>query len=183
MLNPIKRYWPLYGGWKAFWASPYILPATVFATACYPLWARNDTSPWADLSLEILPSLMGFSIAAMTVLLAFSDTKSLKAVTQGGKEKSFFVTTFANMMHFLVAQLIALFLAILGKAFSYFALSYVGMIALCYAVLVSLAAAGQLLNTARIINKAANLPDPPPTPPGEASDIQSPSDTVRRIRR
>jgi len=126
---------------------------------------------------------MGFSIAAMTVLLAFSDTKSLKAVTQGGKEKSFFVTTFANLMHFLVAQLIALFLAILGKAFPFFVLSYFGMIALSYSVLVSLAAAGQLLNTARIINKASNLPEPPTPPPGEASDGQSQSGTVRSIRR
>lgn len=184
MLTPIRRYWKLYGGWAALVRSAYILPAVIFSTVCFPLWANNTSSAWADISLDILPSLMGFSIAAMTVMLAFSDTKSLRAVTQKGKDNSYFVTTVANLMHFLVAQIIALLLAILGKSFSFFVLSYFGVIALSYAVLVSLAAAGQLLNTARIINKAANLPDAPtPAPSSEPSASQQQSGTVREMRR
>jgi hypothetical protein len=125
---------------------------------------------------------MGFSIAAMTVMLAFSDSKSLKVVTQGGKEKSFFITTVASLMHFLVAQLAALIIAIVGKAWPHWIIAYVGMLAFFYALLVSVAAAGQLLNTARIINKAANLPDPPTNPTTDASDTSPQSGTVRKIR-
>lgn len=164
MLAPIKRYWGLYGGWIAFLSSPYLVPAALLAVICLPLWAHPEKSGWADISISVMPSLMGFSIAAMTVMLAFSDSKSLKAVTQGGKENSFFVTTVANLMHFLVAQIVALLIAVIGKAYPYWFVAYPGVLAFFYAVVVSIAAAGQLLNTARIINKAASLPDNP-TPP------------------
>lgn len=174
MLAPLKRYWKLYGGWNAFTDSPYILPALVFGSACFPLWLHPETSGWAEISISVLPSLMGFSIAAMAVMLAFSDTKSLRIITQGGKEASYFVKTIANLMHFLVAQIVALLFAILGKAFPWPPLALVGMITLSYAVAVSLAAAGQLMNAARIINKAASLPDPP-TPPSapESGDAEA----------
>jgi hypothetical protein len=137
----------------------------LFAGLCFPLWLHPDTSKWEEISISVLPSLMGFSIAAMAVMLAFSDSKSLRAVAQGGREDSYFVKTIANLMHFLVAQICALLLAILGKAFSFEWLALIGLFALAYAIGVSLAAAGQLMNAARIINKAASLPDNPTPPP------------------
>ncbi len=183
MLDPIRRYWHLYGGWEAFSRSRYMLPATLLGTLCVPLWIRPATSGWADIVIQVMPSLMGFSIAAMTVMLAFSDAKSLKAVTQGGKEKSYFVTTVANLMHFLVAQLASLIIAIVGKAYPHWTIAYFGMLVFFYALLVSIGAAGQLLNSARIINAAANLPDPPTTPTNEESDSPPQSGTVRRMQR
>jgi hypothetical protein len=123
---------------------------------------------------------MGFSVAGMAILLAFSDSKSLRAITQKGRSDSYFVKTVANLFHFLVVQTVALLLAILAKAFSClpvpfpgYALSFYGLFALIYAIFVSVAAAGQLLNTATIINKAIWTPDPRT---GGATGTQSSSD-------
>ena len=122
----------------------------------YPLWF-NPSRPleWPNISISVLPSLMGFSIAGMTVLLAFSHPRSLSAITKSDESKSYFVKTFANMFHFLVVQATSLLLAVFGKAVDHVLLSYLGVLTLVYAILASLAVAGQLLNTARIINKAA----------------------------
>jgi hypothetical protein len=56
-----------------------------------------------------------------------------------------------------VVQIAALLLALLGKSYNHILLSYFGVLTLIYAVLASVALAGQLLNTARIINRAAAL--------------------------
>lgn len=141
--------------------------ASLLTAAIFPLWGRNDAAPWTDISISVLPSLMGFSIAALTVLLAFSDSKTLKAITQHGKTNSYFVKTVANLFHFLVVQTIALILAILAKAYVWWILSYFGVLALVYAIFVSIAAAGQLLNTAVIINKAVWTPSPDQSSPSE----------------
>jgi len=124
---------------------------------------------------------MGFSVAGMTVLLAFSDSKSLRAITQKGRPDSYFVKTVANLFHFLFVQSVALILAVVASAFPRlpvpfpgYALSFFGLLALIYAVFVAIAAAGQLLNTAMIINKAVWTPGPKS---GEASGNQSPECT------
>lgn len=131
-----------------------------------------------------MPSLMGFSVAGMTVLLAFSDSKSLRAITQHGREDSYFTETVANLFHFLFVQMIALVLAILARAhptlptpFPAYAFFFFGVWTLIYAIFVSIAAAGQLLNTAMIVNKAVWLPDAPTSTPGAASGTQSPPST------
>lgn len=161
MSHPLKSYWKLYGGVHAFLNSPYLFAAALMAALCYPFWTGPSSKTWPDISISVLPSLMGFSVAGMTVLLAFSDSKSLRAITQKGRYDSYFVKTVANLFHFLFIQSLALVLAVLAKAFPDlptpipgFCLSYLGLLALLYAIFVGIAAAGQLLNTAMIINKA-----------------------------
>jgi hypothetical protein len=166
--HPLKTYWRLYGGTFAFFNSPYLFVAVVLTCLCHKLWAVRPIAIWPDISFSVLPSLMGFSVAGMTVLLAFSDSKSLRAITQKGRSDSYFVQTVANLFHFLFVQTIALVLAILAKAFPWapvpvpgYILSFFGVLALTYAIFVAIAAAGQLLNTALIVNKAVWTPDPP----------------------
>jgi hypothetical protein len=109
--------------------------------------------------MNILPNLMGFSIAGMAILLAFSHPQSLRAITQKGKDDSYFLKVSANLCHFLVVQVIAIFMAIIGKSVTCWPLSFAGVFFLLYAILVGVAAAGQLFNTARIMNTAAWLKD------------------------
>lgn len=154
----INRYWKLYGGWRALLRSPYIYLAAIFAVALFPFWKPCAEPTWADMSISILPSLMGFSIAGMAIMLAFSHPQSLQAITQKGKDDSYFLKMGANLCHFLVVQVFALLLAILAKAWGGGGLlSFLGVFALSYAILLALAAAGQLFNTARIMNAAAWL--------------------------
>jgi hypothetical protein len=179
--HPLKTYWKLYGGIFSFLKSPYLFAAVILTCICYPLWASATIQTWPGISISVLPSLMGFSVAGMTVLLAFSDSKSLRAITQKGRADSYFVKTVANLFHFLIVQSIALILAVVASAFPKlptpfpaYALSFFGLLALIYAVFVAIAAGGQLLNTAMIINKAVWTPD---SKPDAASGNQSPEDT------
>lgn len=100
---------------------------------------------------------MGFSVAGMAIVLAFSHPSSLRAVTQKGREDSYFLKSIANLLHFLFAQVLALVVALVAKSVHFWVLSYFGVLLLLYALLVSLAAAGQLFNTAHIMNKAVEL--------------------------
>jgi len=157
MFASVRRYWKLYGGWKAFFTSPYLYIALLLTATIFPLWANNNDKPdWPDMSINILPNLMGFSIAGMAVMLAFSHPTTLAVITEG-KEESFFLKTIINLVHFLVVQTTALLLAIGAKAFHVWPLYLLGMAALIYAVVLSVAAGCQLFNTARIMNKAAAL--------------------------
>jgi hypothetical protein len=152
----IKRYWKLYGGWRALLFSPYLAAAFIFVIPCVGLWQPGADAQWADMSINVLPNLMGFSIAGMTIMLAFSHPESLRAITQKGKETSYFLKVSANLCHFLAAQIVALLFAFVRKSgFDWSPFSYCGVLALLYAILVSIGAAGQLFNTAFIMNKAA----------------------------
>jgi hypothetical protein len=153
----LKRYWTLYGGWRALFRSPYLYAALLLSFACYPLWLQTTNSNWADISINILPSLMGFAVAGMAIMLAFSHPESLDAVTQKGREDSYFLKTIANLSHFLISQVVALLVAVIGHEVHNCVLAYVGVLTLLYALLTSVAAAGQLFNTARIMNTAAWL--------------------------
>jgi hypothetical protein len=153
----VKRYWKLYGGWRAILRSHYIYAALIFTFVCYPLWRPGAGTDWADASENILPNLMGFSIAGMAIMLAFSHPQSLRAVTQKGKDDSYFLKVSANLVHFLVVQVIAIFTAIAGKPLGCWPVAFFGVFTLLYAILLGIAAAGQLFNTARIMNTAAWL--------------------------
>ena len=153
----IKRYWKLYGGWRALLFSPYFSAAFVLVIPCVGLWQPGASAEWADMSINILPNLMGFSIAGMAIMLAFSHPESLRAITQKGRENSYFLKVAANLCHFLVAQIIALICALIRKSgFDWSPFSYFGVLALLYATMASIGAAGQLFNTAVIMNEAAN---------------------------
>jgi hypothetical protein len=151
----VRRYWNIYGGWKALVTSSYLHLALLITAALYPLWYNCDQSPaWVDLTVNIMPSLMGFSIAGMAVMLAFSHPQTLGVITEG-KEKSFFLGTIVNLIHFVVVQTTALTLAVVGKAYHHWVLNLFGTAVMIYAILLSIAAACQLFNTARIMNAAA----------------------------
>jgi len=132
--------------------------AFIFVIPCVGLWQPGADASWADMSINILPNLMGFSIAGMAIMLAFSHPASLHAITQKGKGTSYFLKVAASLCHFLAAQIIALVFALIRKSgFDWSPFSYLGVLALLYAVFVSMGAAGQLFNTAVIMNKAASL--------------------------
>jgi len=153
----MKRAWNLYGGWREILFSRYLAAAFILVIPCVGLWQPGAGTEWADMSINILPNLMGFSVAGMAIMLAFSHPESLRAITQKGNETSYFLKVSANLCHFLAAQIVALIFAMIRKSgFDWSPFSYFGVLTLLYAVMVSIGAAGQLFNTAVIMNKAAN---------------------------
>lgn len=93
-------------------------------------------------------------------MLAFAGSKVFVYITEDGKKHSYFIKIIAAFYHFIFAQTVALFMGLLCKVYSYAWLSFFGYSAMCYAMLVALATAAQLFNTARIANLAASIPDP-----------------------
>jgi len=154
-----RLYWHLYGGWRAIFLSPYLHLAIVITAICSPIWldGKKGAAIWADAAVNILPNLMGFSIAGMAIFLAFSNSSTLRAVTEGGEPESYFVATTANFFHFILVQTAALIVGFVGLHYSGRPLSFVGVLLLVYALLVSPAMAMQLLHTARVINAAESI--------------------------
>lgn len=124
-----------------------------------PLWMKTgeDGRVWAQVAVEVIPSLLGFSIGGMAITLAFSNSQIFKAVIQGGKKDSLFVKTIANFFHFILVQTLALLLAIFCKAYSSTVLSFFGFWFFCYGILIALATSGMLLQTARVFNAAGAI--------------------------
>jgi hypothetical protein len=161
LFKSYRLYWHLYGGWRAVLTSPYLHFALLITAICSPVWYDNTKGAaiWANAAVNILPNMMGFSIAGMAIFLAFSNESTMKAVTEEGEPESFFVATVANFFHFILIQTIALLLGFVGLHYTHHALSGFGVFFLVYALAVSPAMAMQLFHTSRIINAAESLPD------------------------
>lgn len=163
-LRPIKLYWSAYGGSKALFKSPYLWIAIIFSLITYPAWLELDkegSRVWAQLPLSILPNILGFSMGGMAIMLAFSGSKILICITEEGKDNSYFICIVAAFYHFIIVQTIAIFLGLFCRVYSWWPMSFLGYASMCYAVLVAMATAAQIFNTARIINVAASIPDDP----------------------
>jgi hypothetical protein len=121
---------------------------------CYPFWTETneDGRPWAQAAIEIIPSILGFSLGGMAILLAFSNEKFLEAIRQGGKVNSAFMSAVVAFFHFILFQTGALSMAFVSKAWPWWGISLVGFFLLAYGMLVSVAVAGRLLQLSRVFN-------------------------------
>jgi hypothetical protein len=99
--------------------SPYSHFALVVTLICAGAWLSTS---WSDLPLAVLPSLLGFSLAAYALLLAFGDDqfRSFLALPSSDPQKAndpaLLLKVSAIFLHFLVIQIAALTLAIIGHA-------------------------------------------------------------------
>jgi hypothetical protein len=160
IIKAYMLYWRLYGGGRALITSPYLHLSIVVTAICSPVWlVKGDGTIWPDAAINILPNIMGFSVAGMAILLALSNPETMKAITEEGRADSYFVETIANFFHFIFVQAIALLLAFIGKHYTARILSGLGTFFLVYSIMVGIAMAMQLLQTARVVNAAASLPE------------------------
>lgn len=162
-LEPFKHYWANYGGWRALIKSIYLWSAVFLTAVCYPYWSdvgyqhglTNRAS--AQLTIDIVPSLMAFSLGGMAILLAFSSGRFIDAIRQEGKPDSLFMEIVANFFHFLFLQTISLALAMATNAFPRADwLAGIAFFALAYSLTAALAASAMLLNASRIFNKVGS---------------------------
>ncbi|TPJ33523.1 hypothetical protein FJ434_29065 [Mesorhizobium sp. B2-5-13] len=127
--------------------------------ALKPIWLAviSDARSWPQFSIDIIPSMLGFSMGGMAIMLAFSNAKIFKTIAEDGKSTSYFMKIISNFFHFILAQTFSIMFALFSVAYSNDYLSFVGFWSLIYAMLVGLATAGQLLMTAQIFNAAASV--------------------------
>ena len=165
-------YWKIYGKSKALVSSPYLHAAIIFSLILWPISQKifHDWT-WYDLCLDVLPNLLGFTLGGYAMLLAVGDEKFRETLTgpedddekeeeedaQGVKEDgekndstSPFLEVNGAFLHFILMQMLAIFLALIGlamgKSVGYFA--WLGFTIFVYALLTSVAAAFAILRMA-----------------------------------
>lgn len=146
----------MFGGFWGLLRSTYFWGSLVL-TLIYPdLWrCIKDGEPiWADVAIDIIPSLLGFALGGMAIMLSFSSGRFLEAVRQGGKENSYFMKMIASFFHFSIVLTASLVIAVISQTFHHVALSFVGVWMTYYGVTLVVATAASIWHTARIFNAA-----------------------------
>lgn len=113
-------YWSAYGGWKALLRSFYLHVSLVFLALLYPFWS-NEKQEWWETVITVMPNMIGFSLAGLSIWLATGDEK-LKSIISGtrskGSEKhSPYITVNGSFVHFILVQILALVSAFIAKAY------------------------------------------------------------------
>jgi hypothetical protein len=148
-------YWRIYGGSRSLFRSPAFLLSVLCSTICYPLWVGNLSAPMV---LSVVPNLLGFSIGAMAVVLAFPTTTVFEIITEGGREDSYYLDLITKFVHFVFVQVLALFSALFASAFSFFVFSYLALLFLFYAIATGVMTALALFEVAIYYNSSQSLP-------------------------
>ena len=152
LYRSFRLYWRAYGGTKALLLSPYLHTSVVLAVLLHPLWGVCSESPWYEITVTVLPNLLGFTLGGYAILMAFGDDKFRERIAgedDDGKPSPFMVVNSA-FIHFILIQMIAILLSLFGKAVKPKGdvLSFFGMFFFVYALLTALAAGFAVLNIA-----------------------------------
>lgn len=111
----IRLYWRTYGGWGALLRSPFFHLAVLLTLALTPIWWGQS---WWTHSLSIVPAILGFSIAAFTLILGVGDEgfrRELGFQRTPGKASTL-TNTSASLFHFIAVQILALIAALLASS-------------------------------------------------------------------
>jgi hypothetical protein len=121
MFSDLADYFRRFGGLPAVMFSPYTLVAALITAVCWGDWR---SSGWADAPLAMLPALLGFSLAAYALLLAFGDEnfRAFLAEEHASQsrtdvpEDNVLLGISAIFLHFIVIQVVALLMAVVAHA-------------------------------------------------------------------
>jgi hypothetical protein len=127
----------------------------LLTVVCYLFWAPQVYA--ADIAVSVLPSLLGFTVGALAIVLAFSSASVFETLAEKGEPGSFFIKLTASLIHFILVQVLALVSAIAAKIIEAPGVDVLVLFLLFYAVLVTLAAGLQLFLTAIIYNASASM--------------------------
>lgn len=159
--SSVQQYWKVYGGIWSLLRSAYFWLAIVFSLLGVDIWWVSDekTTPrWLNFSLDVTPSVLGFSLGGMAILLAFSTDRFLYAIKQGGKEDSYFMKVMASFFHLAIVQVVGLLAAIFCVPVVipyciYAIISFIGFFATVYGLLLIISTVATLWHTGRIFNR------------------------------
>jgi uncharacterized membrane protein len=156
----LRRYFSVYGGVRAVVTSPFFILAVIVTVLSHRVWMQTQDGlrVWVDLPISSLPSILGFTIGAFSILIAVGLYNDLTAIFRRDEEKSYFVRLASNFVHFSVVQVIALIFSIIARSFSSegflaHAFSAIGFLAFIYAILLIASMSLFIYSVARIINR------------------------------
>ena len=161
--NAFQGYWRVFGGIWSVLKSTYFWIALLLTATLPRMWETvgTDNLPaWAGVTLDVAPSLLGFGLGGMAIMLAFSSGKFLEAIRQGGKDRSYLRKIMASFFHFCIVLTVAIVLAYVSKFYGNPYVSRVGVFFSIYGVLLILATASRIWHTARIFNAVSEQNEP-----------------------
>ena len=101
-----------FGAIKNIFYTPYLHSSILLAL--FSVLLAPSTTYWTDLAIDIIPSMLGFSLGGYAIIIAFGDDKFREFLaTTKIENKSLFMIINATFIHFIMSQVIALLLAIL----------------------------------------------------------------------
>lgn len=171
--------WNGYGGWGCLIRSPYLHVSGVLSLLSFRLW---DDAKWAELALQIVPSMLGFAIGGFAIFLAFGDERFRQLISGPGDNDALspFMRVCVQFAHFITVQVGALLLAVAGLSFVAgqdgfltLALGCVGTLAVVYSIMTGLAATMSLLRVAKMYDR---MIESDKARAGAAADTPSPSE-------
>lgn len=153
----IKIYYNAYGGFLAFLRSPYWMLGLFVTLVGYRYWFYSTKPIWYTIVIDIVPSLLGFTLGGYAILLAVGSDEFREFIS-GTRKKgtpSAFMTINATFVHFILLQVVSLLLAIIGSGLKVKTGVYpfIGFFIFCYALMTSIAAAFALLRLAKIFDR------------------------------
>lgn len=157
-----------YGGWKALLESPYFWLSFVTFALLFPAWlpglaptlfADPPNVDWQSIAFSILPAFMGFSLASISVLLAFSAPRFKRFAHKERTPASYYFQLVATFFHFIVVQFFALIFSVAYASTELAWLGTVGFFMFIYSLWTALAAAAAIVGAARLLDFAERPKD------------------------
>jgi hypothetical protein len=111
----IKQYFTAYGGLQTILLSPYFHVSIVLSILSYKFW--NDALLY-NLIITVIPSILGFTIAAFTILFGIYGTTTFKVLVtpEKGESVTLWKVVSSTFAHFIIVQIVTLIIAILANA-------------------------------------------------------------------
>lgn len=119
LAGDLGAYFRRYGGLRALLLSPYTHFAIIGSTLSAGSWLKTD---WPSEPLQVLPNLLGFALAAYALLLGFGDDEFRKFLATSDSpnsdrdENSLLTDLSSTFLHFVIVQIVAIALAIVGNS-------------------------------------------------------------------
>src|SRR5260370_15782446 len=155
--DAISHYWAIYGGFKSLILSPYLHLSLILTQIWFAFWAPKIAA--SEIAVGVLPNLLGFTVGALAIVLAFSSAPVFKTLAEKGNPRSFFMKLTASLIHFILAQVLALVAAIVGRITESPSIDVVALFLLFYAVMVTFAAGLPLFFSPVIFNSTSEICD------------------------
>lgn len=122
VLRIFRVYWGAYGGLGALLRSPYLHLAVLLLAVTFNTW----TNPcWWDISLSVLPNLLGFTLGGFAIFIGFGDEAFRGMLADpdldAPDKPSIYVGLCSTFVHFILVQFLALALSLIAKSWWFYA--------------------------------------------------------------
>ncbi|WP_152619658.1 hypothetical protein [Paramagnetospirillum magnetotacticum] len=116
VISLFSEYWSNYGGTFAVVTSPYFHCALFLNIL---LWKRWLYQAWWEHTISIMPNIVGFTIGAYAILMAFGDDDFRRRIS--GKttrdKNSPYMKINSTFKHFALVQITSIILALIGSTY------------------------------------------------------------------